>query len=192
MLSPCLKSPQLAAFADFWYALRATLESPLPSYKDFPLETLAHFLPCLAITRRRDNGMPYYHFYGTELAHALGEDATGKDVFSNMTEEAQAQYMQLINKAAAKEKQDGSLNGRWFLCQVMTKDKRLVEVEGLTLPFTADGGEIRRATYSAVLGSVALGDAQGAPYAQPKGTEFDAFSKRPDWMFLQNASAAAE
>jgi hypothetical protein len=188
----CLKSPKLAAFADVWHKLRQRSSQGLPSNEDFPLEDLAPYLPNLAVTRRRVDGTPYYHFYGTELAIAFGDDATGRDVFSNMTDEARAQFLKVIASADAKEKQGISINGRWYLGQATTKDGCLVEVEGLTLPFTAKDGEIRRATYNAVIGTVALGDALGAHYPKTDGIEFDALQERPDWMYLQTTAAAAE
>lgn len=192
MRLPCLKSSKLAAFADYWYDLRASCDANLPSNADFPLETIARFLPHLAVTRRREDGAPYYHFYGTELVAVFGEDATGKDVLANMTEEARTQFLQVTVISDAQEKQGISVNGRWFLGTATTRDGRLVDIEGLTVPFTAKDGEIRRATYHALLGTVALGDTLGAQYPKTDGVEFDALQERPDWMYLRTSVFAAE
>lgn len=192
MRPACLKSPKLAAFADVWHALRASSAQRLPSNEEYPLEVLAAFLPNLAVTRRRMDGTPYYHFYGTDLAREFGHDLTGLDVTTNMTEEAKEQFRQVIAFADAQEKAGISINGRWFIGEMVTQDGRKVELEGLTLPFFAKDGEIRRATYNAVAGGVALGDALGAHYPKTDGIEFNALDDRPAWMYLGLNVAAAE
>ena len=192
MRAACLKSPKLAAFADLWHELRAASPKDLPSNKDFPLEDFARFLPHLAVTRRRGDGIPYYHFYGTDLAKEFGHDLTGEDVTADMTEEAKEQFLQSIANADALEKAGTWINGRWFIGEMATKDGRKVELEGLTLPFFAKGGEVRRATYNAVVGGVALGDALGGHHPKTELIQFNALDDRPAWMHLRSKILAAE
>ncbi len=192
MRAACLKSPKLAAFADLWHELRAASEQDLPSNENFPLEDLARFLPNLAVTRRREDGTPYYHFYDTDLAKEFGHDLTGQDVTTNMTDEAREQFLEVLAIADAQEKHGFAINRRWFIGEVVTQDGRRVELEGLTLPFFAKDGEIRRATYNSVVGGVALGDALGAHYPKTDGVEFNALNERPAWMHLRSEAIAAE
>lgn len=192
MRSACLKSPKTVALADLWFELRGKSSHALPSNEDFPLEDFAPLLPNLAVTRRREDGTPYYHFYGTELAKEFGQDLTGQDVTTNMTDEAKEQFLYVIAIADALEKQGVAFNGRWFIGEAVTQDGRRVELEGLTLPFFAKGGEIRRATYNSVVGGIALGDELGMHYPKADGIEFNALNDRPEWMYLRQEIAAAE
>ncbi len=192
MRSACLKSPKTVALADLWFELRGKSSHALPSNEDFPLEDFAPLLPALAVTRRREDGTPYYHVYGTELAKEFGQDLTGQDVTANMTDEAKEQFLYVIAIADALEKQGAAFNGRWFIGEAVTQDGRRVELEGLTLPFFAKGGEIRRATYNSVVGGIALGDELGMHYPKADGIEFNALNDRPEWMYLRQEIAAAE
>ena len=192
MRPACLKSPKLAAFADLWFDMRARTDLGLPSNEGFPLESFAPYLPNLAVTRRRGDDTPYYHFYGTDLAREFGHDMTDKDVTTNMTAEAKEQFLQVIAIADAQEMQGIAINGRWFVGEVVTQDGRGVELEGLTLPFFAKEGEVRRATYHSVVGGIALGDQLGAHYPKTDGIEFNALNDRPSWMYLRSGSAASE
>ncbi len=192
MRPACLKSPKVAAFADYWHELRGASTQDIPSLVEYPLEIFGAFLPNLAVTRRRQDGNPYYHFYGTELAKEFGHDLTGKDVIADMTEEAKEQFLQSVANADALEKDGTWINGRWFIGEMVTKDGRTVELEGVTLPFFAKGGEVRRATYSTVVGGVALGDALGGHYPKTELTQFNALDERPAWMHLKADVTAAE
>ncbi len=185
MRCPCLKSPQLVAFADRWFAMRHEGGKPLPSQEDFPLETMADFLPNLAVTRRREDGTPYYLFFGTGLADLIGHDLTGQDVGASLAEEARGQFIQVVAPADMLERQGLTTHGRWFIGDVTTQHGREAEIEGLTFPVYAKDGEVRRITYNSVVDGVSLGDTLGAPYPKADGIEFDALQSRPSWMYLQ-------
>ncbi len=109
-----------------------------------------------------------------------------------MTDEATEQFLNVVTIADTLEKQGVAINGRWFIGEVGTQDGRRVEFEGLTLPFFAKGGEIRRATYNSVVGGIALGDELGMHYPKADGVEFNALNDRPAWMYLRQEIAAAE
>ena len=183
--------PKLVAFADLWFEVRTASSQALPSNEDFPVEEFAP-PPHLAVTRRREDGAPYYHFYGTELAKGFGQDLTGQDVTTNMTDEAKEQFLNIVTIADALEKQSVAINGRRFIGEVATQDGRRVELEGLAPPFFDKDGEIRRATYNSVVGGIALGDELGMHYPKADGIEFNAPNDRPAWMYLRQEIAAAE
>jgi hypothetical protein len=116
--------------------MRARTDLRLPSNEDFPLEDFALYLPNLAVTRRRGDDTPYYHFYGTDLAKEFGQDLTGQDVTTNMTAEAKEQFLQVIAIAAAQEKQGVAINGRWFVGEVVTRMDAALSLRVSLFPFS--------------------------------------------------------
>lgn len=184
MREPSLKSKRIAALADLWYEVRAACGKDIPDKDDFELSDFAPFLPNIALTKRRDDGTPFYYFFGTHLVTSFGVDMTGQDVTANMSPSAKEQFIAAVHAADELERQKISIGGRWFIGPMTSSDGRSVDIEGLTLPYRGSRGGIRRMTINEIVGGLALGDTVGGHDMKLDGVEFNARDPRPDWMHL--------
>tara|TARA_A100000171_G_scaffold34479_1_gene32929 strand:+ start:890 stop:1450 length:561 start_codon:yes stop_codon:yes gene_type:complete len=180
---PSLQSEQISAFADLWYEVRDSCGHDIPAKDDFDLVRLAPYLPHLAFTQRREDGTPYYYFFGTALVRGFGIDMTGCDVTQNMTALAKDQFLTVLHAADELERQKISVNGRWFIGPMTTSDGRTAYVEGLTLPYLGPDGLVRRMTVNDIVGGLALGSTIGGHDMKLDGEEFNALQSRPTWMY---------
>jgi len=181
-----LQSPETAAFADFWYDAKAAAGGNLPAKSDLLRPAFTRFMPQVALTEEGDDGIPLYILFGTGLTRDFGRDLTGSTVLDQMTEEAKAQQFEHA-LAFAEQAAEGTVFGRWNIGRAATNTGRVVEYEGLTLPYYEPARQcVRHMTFAIVLDMLAYSEGEGMTirYPEIKLEMFDALASRPEWMHL--------
>lgn len=187
---PALRSPKTVGFAGIWYNARAMAGTTIPTKTDLPLSNLVRYMPNIAMLKHEPDGRARYTLFGTGLAHAFGQDLTGRYAETPMNDAARVALEEVIGAFYEEHGRD-ALFGRWTMSKARTSTGRLIEFENLALPYREENdNSIRYIAHAITLTTLDYGEGMVERFPDTETRMFNAETERPAWLYQDpNADA---
>jgi hypothetical protein len=136
-MSPAIRDDRLQQIYDYWR--RKTGARGLPSRRDIDPTEIPHLLPHLMLVDVLGNGRYRYRLVGTEVATAMGVNATGRLVHEMLREEQYCAYVLDLYDTVVRERR-AVYTENVFLS--LKRDTAERNTKRLMLPLSADGERV--------------------------------------------------